>query len=189
MELNDGYTRLFINLLPRGPAWEGGNPLLSGLALSCARVHQRGDSLMQETDPRTVSELTERYEKICGLPAPGVQTPAQRQQRLDAKINIAGGISKAFFLTQLAALGYPDATITTFDKDVFRCTSGCTDALYSAEWRYYWQINMPAPTKITDMTCTAVCASDLRMWGDTLVTGVINRLCPSHTCVLFNYPE
>ncbi|ENG0893103.1 DUF2313 domain-containing protein, partial [Yersinia enterocolitica] len=99
MDLTDSYSQLLTNLLPRGPAWEGDDPLLLGLAPSYSRAHQRGDSLMLEVDPRTTTELIDRYEQLTGLPdscaPPGVQTLAQRQQRLDAKINVTGGINKA----------------------------------------------------------------------------------------------
>ncbi|HCU6600424.1 TPA: hypothetical protein OU229_004366 [Escherichia coli] len=31
--------------------------------------------------------------------------------------------------------------------------------------------------------------SALRIWGDTVVECVLNKLCPSHTYVIFKYPE
>ncbi|MEK9241385.1 putative phage tail protein, partial [Escherichia coli] len=83
-------------------------------------VHQRADALMRELDPRTTTELINRWERLCGLPdeciPAGTQTLSQRQQRLDAKVNLAGGINEDFYLAQLAALGRPDATITRYDK-------------------------------------------------------------------------
>ncbi len=33
------------------------------------------------------------------------------------------------------------------------------------------------------------CDSALRIWGDTVVECVLNKLCPSHTYVIFKYPE
>lgn len=46
---------------------------------------------MQELDPRTTTELINRWERLCGLPdeciPAGTQTLRQRQQRLDAKVN------------------------------------------------------------------------------------------------------
>lgn len=30
---------------------------------------------------------------------------------------------------------------------------------------------------------------DLPLWGDTVVECVLNKLCPSHTYVIFKYPE
>ncbi|MGM7977258.1 YmfQ family protein, partial [Yersinia enterocolitica] len=61
MDLTDSYSQLLTNLLPRGPAWEGDAPLLLGLAPSYSRAHQHGDSLMLEVDPRTTTELIDRY--------------------------------------------------------------------------------------------------------------------------------
>ena len=162
-------------------------------APSLTRVHQRADALMRELDPRTTTELINRWERLCGLPdeciPAGTQTLRQRQQRLDAKVNLAGGINEDFYLAQLAALGRPDATITRYDKSTFTCSSACTDAVNAPEWRYYWQVNMPAATNTTWMTCGDPCDSALRIWGDTVVECVLNKLCPSHTYVIFKYPE
>lgn len=150
-------------------------------------------TLMRELDPRTTTELINRWERLCGLPdeciPAGTQTLRQRQQRLDAKVNLAGGINEDFYLAQLAALGRPDATITRYDKSTFTCSSACTDAVNAPEWRYYWQVNMPAATNTIWMTCGDPCDSALRIWGDTVVECVLNKLCPSHTYVIFKYPE
>ncbi|HBI8168746.1 TPA: baseplate J/gp47 family protein [Escherichia coli] len=166
---------------------------ISGAAPSLTRVHQRADALMRELDPRTTTELINRWERLCALPdeciPAGTQTLRQRQQRLDAKVNLAGGINENFYLAQLAALGRPDATITRYDKSTFTCSSACTDAVNAPEWRYYWQVNMPAATNTTWMTCGDPCDSALRIWGDTVVECVLNKLCPSHTYVIFKYPE
>ncbi|EEW6710761.1 DUF2313 domain-containing protein [Escherichia albertii] len=166
---------------------------IAGAAPSLTRIHQRADALMRELDPRTTTELINRWERLCGLPdeciPAGTQTLRQRQQRLDAKVNLAGGINEDFYLAQLAALGRPDATITRYDKSTFTCSSACTDAVNAPEWRYYWQVNMPAATNTTWMTCGDPCDSALRIWGDTVVECVLNKLCPSHTYVIFKYPE
>ncbi|MGQ7145707.1 hypothetical protein ACUOA8_41705, partial [Escherichia sp. SS-MK2] len=77
------------------------------------------------------------------------------------------------------------ATITRYDKSTFTCSSACTDAVNALEWRYYWQVNMPAATNTTWMTCGDPCDSALRIWGDTVVECVLNKLCPSHTYVIF----
>lgn len=170
---NDDYIRLLSALLPPGPAWSASDPAIAGAAPSLTRVHQRADALMRELDPRTTTELINRWERLCGLPdeciPAGTQTLRQRQQRLDAKVNLAGGINENFYLAQLAALGRPDATITRYDKSTFTCSSACTDAVNAPEWRYYWQVNMPAATNTTWMTCGDPCDSALRIWGDTVV--------------------
>ena len=187
------YRQMLGALLPRGPAWDADDLLLSGFAPSLAAVHGRGDALMLEIDPRSVTELIGRYEEISGLPdscAPaGVQTLQQRRQRLDAKLNLPGGINEAFYLEQLGALGYTGVTITRYNKSQFTCLSDCTDSLYSDDWRYYWQVNMPVATHIKPMTAISNCTDSIRAWGDTIAECVLNKLAPSHTYVIFKYPE
>lgn len=189
----DDYIHLLAALLPPGPAWTVDDVAIKGTATSLLRVHRRADSLMLEIDPRTTTELINHWEKCCGLPdeciPSGTQTIRQRQQRLDAKVNLAGGINEAFYLAQLVALGKLGATITRYDKSTFTSTSKCTDGVYSTDWRYYWQVNMPSSTETTWMTCNDPCDSSIRIWGDTVVECVLNKLCPSHTYVIFKYPE
>ena len=189
---NDDYVQLLSALLPPGPAWSVDDVAISGVAPSLFRAHQRVDELMLELDPRTTAELIDRWERYCGLPdeciPSGTQTLRQRQQRLDAKVNLTGGINEDFYLRQLAALGKPGATITRYNKVTFKCTSSCTDATHSTEWRYYWQVNMPASTDANWMTCSDNCETPIRYWGDTVAECVINKLCPSHTYVIFKYP-
>lgn len=193
MDLTAQYRQMLGTLLPRGPAWDADDLLLTGLAPSLAAVHERADALMLETDPRSVTELIDRYESISGLPdscAPaGVQTMQQRRQRLDAKLNLAGGLNESFYLAQLEALGYAGVSITRYSKSQFTCLSSCTDSLYSNEWRYYWQVNMPASTQINPMTAISNCTASLRTWGDTVAECVLEKLAPSHTYVIFRYPE
>ncbi|ELA6496108.1 DUF2313 domain-containing protein [Salmonella enterica] len=188
MALDDDYTALLYHLLPRGPAWEGDNPLIQGIAPSLAAVQQRADDLMVETDPAKTTELINRYEKLCGLPdscaPPGVQTLQQRQQRLDAKVNLVGGINEQFYRSQLDALGYTTATIDQFQN---------LDASPNPEWgdkyRFYWRVNIPADANVAWQTCISACNSAIRTWGDTVAECVIDKLCPSHTVVVFAYPE
>ena len=193
MDLTAQYRQMLGALLPRGPAWDTDDPLLTGMAPSLSVLHERGDALMKEIDPRSVTELIDRYESISRLPdscAPaGMQTLQQRRQRLDAKLNLPGGINEAFYLGQLEALGYTGVTITRYNKSQFTCQSSCTDSLYSDDWRYYWQVNMPASTQITPMTAISDCTDSLRAWGDTIAECVLEKLTPSHTYVIFRYPE
>ncbi|MDI9766434.1 YmfQ family protein [Pantoea dispersa] len=193
MDLTVQYEQMLGALLPRGPAWDGSDQLLMGFAPLLSRAHQRGDALMLEIDPRSVTELIDRYESITGLPdsctPADTQTLPQRRQRLDAKINLAGGINEAFYRAQLDALGYTDATITRYPKSSFTCNSVCTDSLFSDDWRYYWRVNIPASAQVIPMTCVGNCTDSIRTWGDTVVECVMNKLAPSHTYVIFLYTE
>lgn len=188
MSLLDEYTTLLYHLLPQGPAWNKENPLLDGLAPSLTRVHQRGDTLMNEIDPSQTTELIDRYEALCGLPdscaPPGLQSLRQRQQRLDAKINVPAGINETFYRSQLDALGYTTATIEQFQNlDI------SPDPEWGEYWRYYWRVNIPSDANVIWQTCTSACDSAIRTWGDTVAECVIDKLCPSHTVVVFAYPE
>lgn len=193
MDLTAQYEQMLGALLPRGPAWDASDPLLLGYAPVLSRAHAHGDALMLEIDPRSVTELIDRYEGITGLPdsctPTGTQTLQQRRQRLDAKINLAGGINEAFYRAQLDALGYTDATITRYPKSSFTCNSVCTDSLYSDEWRYYWRVNIPESVQIKPMTCIGDCTDSILTWGDTVVECVLSKLAPSHTYVIFLYTE
>jgi uncharacterized protein YmfQ (DUF2313 family) len=188
MALQDEYTKLLHNLLPPGPAWSDSDPLLQGLAPSLTRAHQRGDALMKEIDPSQTTELIDRYEMLCGLPdscAPdGVQTLRQRQQRLDAKINVPGGINEQFYRNQLDALGYTSVTIEQFQN-----LDSSPDPEWGEYWRYYWRVNIPADANVEWQTCMSACNSAIRTWGDTVAECVIDKLAPSHTVVVFAYPE
>lgn len=193
MDLTAQYEQMLGALLPRGPAWDAEDPLLMGMAPSLSRVHSRGDTLMLEIDPRTVTELIDRYENISGLPdsctPSGTQTLPQRRKRLDSKLNLVGGINEAFYRSQLDSLGYTEATITRYPKSTFTCVSDCTDSLFTNEWRYYWRVNIPASAQISPMTCMDSCTDSIRSWGDTVVECVMTKLAPSHTYVIFLYTE
>lgn len=193
MDLTAQYEQMLGALLPRGPAWDSDDPLLMGMAPSLSRVHSRGDALMLEIDPRTVTELIDRYENISGLPdsctPAGTQTLTQRRKRLDSKLNLIGGINEAFYRAQLDSLGYTEATITRYPKSAFTCVSNCTDSLFTNEWRYYWRVNIPASAQISPMTCVDNCTDSIRSWGDTVVECVLTKLAPSHTYVIFLYTE
>ncbi|BGI51964.1 MAG: YmfQ family protein [Candidatus Hamiltonella defensa (Ceratovacuna japonica)] len=186
--LDEDYTRLLQSLLPPGPAWAGDTPLLAGLAPSLARVHQRADDLMREINPAQSMELTDRYDTLCGLPDPCLdprpQTREERQQILDAKVNTVGGMHEGFFLEQLRLLGYPTATLEQCQH-----LDRSPDPAWGDRWRYYWRVHIPAEAKIRTMTALSACDSPLRHWGERAVECVIERLCPSHTQVLFAYPK
>lgn len=188
MTLDEEYTRLLMNLLPPGPAWEGDNALLKGLAPSLSRIHNRASDLIREIDPGSSYELLSRYEELCGLPdecaLDDVETIPQRQRRLAAKVNGFGGINESFYLRQLDALDYPEVTITQFQNEA----ENPRPVLWSDdEYRFCWQVNIPAEASVDWMTCDSACNASLRTWGDTVIECVIDKLAPSHTQVIFSY--
>lgn len=176
-QLTKNYIQQLENLLPRGPAWNENDKLMTGLAPAFAAVHQRVNDFINESNPSRTIELIDRWEYCLDLPdscsISGVDTIAQRQQRLFVKFNLTGAITEDFYLSVLNAFGYTNATIETFTDE---------------EMAYTWQVNMGAETAITEMTCLGSCIDSLRTWGDTTAECVLDKLCPSHTILIFSYP-
>lgn len=175
-QLKRNYFQQLEDLLPRGPAWSEVDPLMAGLAPAFAAVHQRTNDLIRETNPAETTELIDRWEYCLALPdscsVPGMDTVPQRQKRLGVKFNVKGAITEQFYLDVLHVMGYADATITTF-----------TDEARA----YTWQVNMGTDTLITEMTCLGSCTDALRTWGETAAECVLDKLCASHTILIFSY--
>lgn len=184
----DEYSYLLHKLLPRGPAWSDADPLLLGIAEELARVHRRSDDLIKELNPGTTTELIDRYEKLTGLPdecvIDGAQTLTQRQQRLDAKINIVGGINKAFYEAQIRALGY-DGTLSI--QQYQNVTQNPEQLGFGELWNFYWEVTLYEDAMIDYFTTQSDCTEALRTWGNNIIECVIDKLKPSHTVVLYSY--
>ncbi|MDK9356685.1 DUF2313 domain-containing protein [Lelliottia sp. V106_10] len=178
-QLKTDYFQQLQKLIPHGPAWSENDELLMGLAPAFAAVHQRAIDFVRETNPSQTIELLERWEYCCALPdscsIPGADTIEQRQERLAVKFNLTGAITEQFYLDVLTELGYPNATITTFE------------GVEGEE--FTWQVNMPFETKIREMSCLGICSDSIRTWGETTAECVLNKLCASHTILNFTYPE
>lgn len=176
-QLTADYQQQLQKLLPHGPAWSDSDPLMAALAPAFAAVHQRANDLVKEANPAQTTELIDRWEYCLALPdscsVPGTDTLQQRQQRLAVKFNLTGAITEQFYLDVLHEMGYTDATITTFTEE---------------DRAYTWQVNMGTDTVITEMTCLGNCTDSLRTWGETTAECVLDKLCASHTILLFSYP-
>ena len=143
---------------------------------------------LREIDPRTVAELLPDWERVYGLPDPCVplqQTVAQRVAALVAKVLEIGGLSRAYYLAQAAALGYPDATIDEFVG--WTCDDACDEELLGEEWRFVWRLNIPQAVAIANSTCNTTCNEPLRAWGNDTLNCVMARIKPAHTLALITY--
>lgn len=196
MALNaESYLHKLQALLPKGRAWahEVGSVLtnlLTGIAQEFARIDVRIDELLDETDPRTTSELLPDWERVAGLPDPCVtidQTLAQRRLALESKLTMQGGQSRPYFIEMADALGYPNTTIDEYST--FNCgESGCGDPLWTEDDRFTWQINLPSDGAITYFSCgESTCGEPLQAWGDEAIECRINKFKPAHTTVVFAY--
>lgn len=195
LSAND-YLLALQGLLPQGPAWPRADDaplteLLNGLAQELARIDQRCDDLLEQSDPRTTYEMLADWEGMAGLPDAcwallGSNPVAARRAALVMRLTGQGGQSAAYFISIANMLGYADASVTEFMP--MTCQSVCTAPLNtaSAGWPYLWQINLPE-TRVTVMDCTGACTDSLRDWGDDVLECVIRKNRPAHTTVRFSY--
>lgn len=189
------YKAQLQTLLPPGRLWdalrEGGSladQLLAALAEEFARVDERGEALLDETDPRTVYELLAEWEAFAGLPdscTGELSTISQRREALLERLTSTGGQSRAYFIALAERLGYA-VTITEYVPPyVGQATAG--DALTYGGWVHAFQVNAPETT-ITDAVAGSAAAGEpLRSWGNAVLECAIRRRKPAHSVVLFTY--
>lgn len=152
------YGQMLRGLLPQGDAWRAepgsalGN-LLDALAEECARVDARGLALIEESDPRTTTELIAEWEKSVGLPGRCAQplTLAGRRAALVAKItsNAAPTEARAQFMAGLA--GY-EIVITKY-WDPYTCVSYCNALFYSDAWHAVWDVTTESGAEDALLRC------------------------------------
>lgn len=190
------YLAQLQALLPSGDAWPRAadatlTKLLSAFADELAAADMRATDVLNESDPRTASELLIDWEMAAGLPDPcvaasgAIQTVEQRRAALVAKLTSLGGQSAEYFIGLAAALGYPGATIDEYRP--FNCNGNCNGALSSEADRFCWQINLPSAGGTFPMNCGSPCDSPLSAWGDEPVECRLQRLKPAHTDVIIAY--
>jgi uncharacterized protein YmfQ (DUF2313 family) len=184
------YRAQLQALLPLGAAWprEEGvlTDMLSALAEEFARVDGRGADLLEESDPRTTTELLAEWERAFGLPDPctaQADTYAERIADLVEKVTRIGGQSRAYFIALAARLGY---TITLTEFDPFTVESVVEELLYDENWQFAWRVNAPA-VAVTYFTTASYVTEPLADWGNERLECVINRVKPAHTIALFAY--
>lgn len=84
--------------------------LLAGLAEEFSRVDARGDELLAQVFPDTTEDFLADWERVCGLPdectADLVQTVAERQGAVVARLRANDTPTVAFLIAAAATLGY-----------------------------------------------------------------------------------
>lgn len=176
------YARQLKQLLPPGRLWllEAGrklSALLLGVGAELARVEQRGQVLMRESDPRTATETLPEWEEMLGLPDEDIiaipATVAARRLAIVQKLVTQAGVKPAYFVSLAAACGYT-ATVHEYFNDVLRAGFLVGAACYAeTPWANVFRLDVTAPAG------TALTHAELE--------AVVSRAAPAHTYVLFNY--
>lgn len=195
MELTEAdYLDMLVALLPPGPAWSSAEDdrlraLLSGWAISLARAEQRLRSLIDEADPRTTSMLLADWERVAGLPDAcelvigGEQTAVQRRAALLSRLVSVGGISRAYYVSVIEALGYT-AAITEFSAQTVE--TNVDSGIYDEEWEATWQVDLPAASAV-ELTAADDVETPLVAYGNAIAECVLKRLNRAGATLLFNY--
>lgn len=187
----DAYARQLQQLLPPGAAWnlEPGSRLsrlLRAIAEELARLDGRGETLLNEADPRTIDEMLVDWERALGLPDPCVgagQTLAQRRAAVVARYTSVGGQAPAYYIAVALALGY---TVTIKEFNPYDVDDDVESPLYGDDWAYAWEVNAPLHT-VGEFSVDDPCEEPLAWWSNAALECVLNRLKPAHTILLFTY--
>lgn len=187
------YRHQLVSLLPRSAfgafnveAESKVSAVIGAIAMELARVDERAGDLINESDPRTISETLPEWEAMLGLPDPCVpfeQSTAQRIQAVVAKYIARGGQSPAYFVAVAAALGFV-ITITEFHR--FTANSRADESCWGSAWAFAWQVNAPeASVQYFDANSSA--DDPAAWWSNEILECVMRRLKPAHTTVVFAY--
>jgi uncharacterized protein YmfQ (DUF2313 family) len=181
----EDYLAQLHALAPQGAAWprEGEttlNALFAGLAEELARVDDRAERLLIETDPRVVSETLTDWERAWGLPDGCVvadPTVPGRRLALHQKVASLGGQSGPYYVGMAALLGY-EAEVDQFRPT--RMAFTLPQAIMGRPWAFAWRVSVYGPRDLVENPVYA--SADLQC--------VIERQKPAHTVVSFDYePE
>ncbi len=191
----DSYLSQLQDLLPIGIAWTRApsanlTKLLNIFARVLATTDQKSLSVLDQSDPRTVSDLLTDWENIAGLPDQCIGIPETIQQRralLHSKITRRGGQSKAFYTAIAQALGY-QITITEY-RPFITGISCCGDTLNGAAInRYVWSVSVEG-IRLTYFRTGLSRTGErlLSIEGADDLECILNHLKPAHTKLIFNY--
>ena len=186
------YIDALWALLPPGPAWSRDDPVLAAWVTVAARrlaaIDEALQRLLSEADPYQVLAMLPDWEASLGLPdSCSVVTPtlAERRAALVARLTDAGGARLARFVQIAAALGYPGASTQRFTAHT--CEQSCEAPLYSADWRFSWQLKISESVNAKGSTCESGVEDPLSVWGNAQLSCIMARECPQPSTVLISY--
>jgi uncharacterized protein YmfQ (DUF2313 family) len=176
------YARQLKQLLPPGALWwlDPGSWLstqILAIGDELARVDARGETLVDEWDPRTALETLPEWERVLGVPdgaTPLSSITAERQAAAARKLAARGGQTAAYFVELAARLGFVVTIVETV--------------------AHTWRMDVDLSQSTATLAVSEFRAGSARA-GDRVANrsvaeleSVINQAKPAHTVVLFAYP-
>ncbi|MGD9638392.1 MAG: YmfQ family protein [Alphaproteobacteria bacterium] len=190
------YVSAEQSLLPSGSAWNTESSstltkLLTALAETWVRIHNKFCRIRDEADPRNTLELLEDWETFCGLPdkcSSAVSTTLQeRRKALVNHLTARGSQSISFFKNIVKTLEY-SADIKEY-RPFIAGISKCGDVLEGApNNRHHWRVTINEP-RLTSFRCGASQIGD-KLGKITYASDlecVLDRLKPAQTVLHFEY--
>ncbi len=191
----DDYAQQLKQLHPRGMLWESllrvgsiYSKLLTGIAHCFARIDDRAAALIDESDPRSTTEMLPDWENAAAIPGDcGLigETIAERQQNLTAKITQQAGDSKQDLIDIAERHGFAPATITEYTSH--SVDSDVDAPIYGADWRFAIKLTAPNKPVITFTVDSAVDESLGSELSGTQLECAIKKMAPAHCVVIFEY--
>lgn len=177
------YLEQLQALLPPGAAWPRESDaaltqLLAGIAEEFARVEGRAGDLLEQADPRSVTELLSDWESAFGLPDLCATSPATvdgRRLALHQRVASLGGQSRPYFVSLSALMGY-ETEITEFRP--LRVPFTLPAHVAGRAWAFAWRVDVFGPVVMGDDTPT---------YASAHLDCVVRRVAPAHTLVSFSY--
>lgn len=182
---------LLIQLMPPG-LWnfEPGSTLrrtLEAIGDELERVRLRGVDLINETDPRTVTETITNWERAVGLPDDRVTSISavlgERRAAVLQKLTATGGQSLNYFDALFRACGWRFEAFYLFPvlRAGFRCGAlayATESRAFGSEFAYTIQFGDVAPNT-WETAIAPIAAADLER--------VIRHVLHAHTVAIFTY--
>jgi len=196
MSKTDFYKSQLQRLFPKGRLFSffsgsNHNALVEGIAIELARIDDRAEDVIAESDPRTTEELIDEWEAMLGLPGECgslAVTLQERRNQILSKLTLSGNQSKQFYVDIAVSLGYD---IDVNDIIEFRPFSAGSPAgapiANPDDWRHTFLIN-PQEFTVRYFKAGAGRAGDkILEFGDELFECLITEQKPAHALVLFRY--
>ena len=148
----------------------------------------RAGDLFIEMFPDATEEMISSWERVYGLTPEEGATLQSRRDKVVAKINERGGLSKAYYIALAAGYGYTIEILNYQPPRAGMARAGVSRA-YAEEIVYCWVVTL-TDQHLYYSRAGIVRAGERVLWKDveTAIESIIISLKPAHTTVTFEYP-